>query len=140
ERPARPQPSQAGAPPTGQRPAEQGDRGRRGTPHAHLRPYGNRQGSGGRQGGPARGGQRGERSGGAAHQYRPKAKAHPQTPITKKMIEGKEPMRTFGDLLQFMKVKDADEPHAPEPAAPTHQPEGAAPSQAQPADASFETP
>jgi hypothetical protein len=26
------------------------------------------------------------------------------------MIEGKEPMRTFGDLMQFMKVKDAPEP------------------------------
>jgi hypothetical protein len=26
------------------------------------------------------------------------------------MIEGKEPMRTFGDLMQFMKVKQAPEP------------------------------
>ena len=25
------------------------------------------------------------------------------------MIEGKEPMRTFGDLIQFMNVKDAPE-------------------------------
>jgi len=30
-------------------------------------------------------------------------------PITKKMIAGAEPMRTFGDLAQFFQVKKSDE-------------------------------
>jgi transcriptional accessory protein Tex/SPT6 len=122
-RPPKPHPVEGGAP-------QQGDRGearRRGQPE-HLRPYGSRpagaagRGSreggqrGGREGGVgdrrsgdrARGG--GSGRGGGAHQYRPKPPAKPLPPITKKMIEGKEPMRTFGDLMQFMKVKQAPEP------------------------------
>jgi hypothetical protein len=30
------------------------------------------------------------------------------------MIEGKEPMRTFGDLMQFIKVKQGGEPAGPQ--------------------------
>ncbi|MDP6443996.1 MAG: S1 RNA-binding domain-containing protein [Pirellulaceae bacterium] len=36
-------------------------------------------------------------------------KAKPDPPITKKMIEGNEPMRTFGDLAQFYEKKSTDE-------------------------------
>ena len=40
----------------------------------------------------------------------PDRKPKPVKPITKNMIEGKEPMRTFSDLLQFYKKKqDGDE-------------------------------
>jgi uncharacterized protein len=79
--------------------------GRRGPPQ-HARPYGGRD----------RGARGGQSRGSGEHQQRPKHPPKPLTPITKKMIEGKEPMRTFGDLLQFMKVKQTDEP-AGEPAA-----------------------
>lgn len=37
-------------------------------------------------------------------------KSAPERPITKGMIEGVEPMRTFGDLLQFyQKKKEGDD-------------------------------
>jgi hypothetical protein len=35
-------------------------------------------------------------------------KSAPERPITKGMIEGVEPMRTFGDLLQFYQKKKED--------------------------------
>jgi uncharacterized protein len=131
-RPPRPQPVEGGAPQSARQPGDGGRTRDRGAP-AHLRPYGSRPGGGGgargsRDGGSAGGGQqgrgqrsqdtrrggdrgRGEGGGrGGSHQYRPKPPAKPLTPITKKMIEGKEPMRTFGDLMQFMKVKQAPEP------------------------------
>ncbi|MEX0586278.1 MAG: Tex family protein [Pirellulales bacterium] len=38
-------------------------------------------------------------------QFRPKPKPKPLTPITKAMEEGKEPLRTFGDLMQFFEKK-----------------------------------
>jgi uncharacterized protein len=90
-RPPRPQGGQGGG-----RTADQAG-GRRSGPPPHLRPHGNRQGGGGRP---------------APQPYRPKAPPKPLPPITKKMIEGKEPMRTFGDLMQFIKVKQGDEPAA----------------------------
>ena len=40
---------------------------------------------------------------------RPKPKPKPLIPITKAMIEGKEPLRTFSDLLQFVKRQDEPE-------------------------------
>ncbi|MEX2141199.1 MAG: Tex-like N-terminal domain-containing protein [Pirellulales bacterium] len=100
-RPPRPQPA-PGGPPQGR--PQQGDRGgRRGAPPAHLRPYGGGRGDGGRSRGGSEGGQ------GRPFQHRPKPPAKPLPPITKKMIEGKEPMRTFGDLMQFVKVKQSPE-------------------------------
>lgn len=43
-------------------------------------------------------------------------KATPERPITKGMIEGVEPMRTFGDLLQFyQKKKEGDDGDASDP-------------------------
>jgi uncharacterized protein len=45
-------------------------------------------------------------------------KPKPLVPITKAMEEGKEPMRTFGDLLQFYKKKK-DEPGADDASAAT---------------------
>ena len=41
--------------------------------------------------------------------HRPKPKPKPLVPITDEMAEGKEAMRTFGDLLQFMQIKKTDE-------------------------------
>jgi uncharacterized protein len=42
---------------------------------------------------------------------RPKPKPRPPLrPLTKEMKEGKEPLRTFGDLLQFMQMQKPDEP------------------------------
>jgi uncharacterized protein len=105
-RPPRPQ-SAPGGPAEGRPP--QGDRGgRRGAPPAHMRPYGSGRGSGARSRGAAEGSQ------GRPYQHRPKSPPKPLPPITKKMIEGKEPMRTFGDLMQFIKVKQGSEPAAPQ--------------------------
>jgi transcriptional accessory protein Tex/SPT6 len=124
-RPPRPQPVEGGASPPAPQQGGRGGAERSGAP-AHLRPYGSRPGGGGRgardsgaRGGDERG--RGDRgrgqhgagdrargggdSRGGGHHHRPKGPPKPLTPITKKMIEGKEPMRTFGDLMQFMKVK-----------------------------------
>ena len=43
--------------------------------------------------------------GGQKREYRPKAPPKPVVPITKEMEEGKEPMRTFGDLKQLFDKK-----------------------------------
>jgi uncharacterized protein len=40
--------------------------------------------------------------------HKPKPKPKPIVPITKKMAEGREPMRTFGDLIQFYEKKPKD--------------------------------
>jgi uncharacterized protein len=46
--------------------------------------------------------------------YQPKPRKKPLTPITDDMKSGKEPMRTFGDLLQFYEHKqEGDEPKRP---------------------------
>ncbi len=42
----------------------------------------------------------------APHRPKPKPKPKPLVPITKAMKEGREPMRTFGDLMQFVKKED----------------------------------
>jgi hypothetical protein len=59
-------------------------------------------------------------------------------PITKKMIEGKEPMRTFGDLIQFMKVKQV--PDTGDATTQTATPTSAASKTATPADVNPDTP
>jgi uncharacterized protein len=40
---------------------------------------------------------------------KPKAPPKPLVPLTKAMKEGKAPLRTFGDLMQFMALKQGDE-------------------------------
>ena len=40
---------------------------------------------------------------------KPKGKPRPVVPITKKMAEGREPLRTFGDLKQFFELKRQDD-------------------------------
>ncbi len=52
-----------------------------------------------------RGRQRGKQ-GGAPHHYQPKSKPKPLIPITKEMQEGKEPLRTFSDLMQFYRAQE----------------------------------
>ncbi|RIK84050.1 MAG: hypothetical protein DCC68_02545 [Planctomycetota bacterium] len=63
---------------------------------------------GGRQGGNRRGGSN-QRRFNQPHQQ-PKPKPKPLVPITKAMEEGKEPLRTFGDLMQFYQKKKEDTP------------------------------
>jgi protein Tex len=46
--------------------------------------------------------------------YQPKPRPKPIIPITEEMKEGKEPMRTFGDLLQFYELKQKP-PEIPAP-------------------------
>ncbi len=41
---------------------------------------------------------------------KPKVAAKPLVPITDKMRQGKEPLRTFGDLLQYMKPAEEKPP------------------------------
>jgi len=87
------------APSTGGRssgPPGQGGRGK-GPPPGRGGPRG---GSGGGGGG------RGGRTEGPSKPYVSKPKPAPPKPITKAMELGKEPMRTFGDLMQFIQKKD----------------------------------
>jgi uncharacterized protein len=49
--------------------------------------------------------------------YRPKPKPAPLIPITEAMKKGKEPLRTFGDLKQFLEIK-TQEPEGAEEAGP----------------------
>src|SRR5205085_1253022 len=44
---------------------------------------------------------------------RPKPKPKPLIPLTKAMKEGKEPLRTFGDLMQFYQSNAEPEPSKP---------------------------
>lgn len=101
ERPApaggrRPPPANAGRP-AAARPQQGG-----------ARPAGGRPSGGRPSGGPPPKGGRPPRP--STHVVKPK-KSAPSPPITKGMIEGSEPMRTFGDLMQFFqKKKEGDEP------------------------------
>ena len=70
------------------------------------------------QGAAARGGRRGGRRGGSpaqpadrgrGGQGAPRGPRPPAPPITEAMREGKEPLRTFGDLFQFVAQKDEPE-------------------------------
>jgi len=93
-------------------------------------------GSGGYQGsrgggGGGRGGKPGGRSD-EPREFLAKAKPKPVVPLSDKMKTGKEPLRTFGDLLQFMKPAVEETPAsaaAPE-TKPTPAPEGTAKQQA----------
>ncbi len=86
-------------------------------------------GGGGYQGSRGGGGGRGGKPAGRDEGPREfKAKPKPVVPLTEKMKTGKEPLRTFGDLLQFMKPA-IEETTAATPAAetkPTPAPEAAA--------------
>jgi uncharacterized protein len=110
------------------------------------RPAGQRAGgrpSGGRPGGgrpPGKDGDRPPRSGfgGKARHERPSgppktytskpAPPKPAKPLTKAMKEGKAPLRSFGDLMQFVKLKEETnvppaEPQLPSDAPPERPPE-----------------
>ncbi len=54
---------------------------------------------------------------------RPRPAPRPLIPITEAMKKGKEPMRTFGDLLQFYQVKTAAPADEQKPPAPKHREE-----------------
>ena len=84
-------------------------------PHTGRKPFG-RQQHGGRSQGPQ---QRPDYS-------RPKPKPKPLVPLSKAMKEGKEPLRTFGDLMQFYQFQSGAEPPAP----PAKKPESDRPPQA----------
>jgi uncharacterized protein len=109
-----------------ERPAQGADGGAR---PAGQRQEGQRQGGrpgGGQQAGQQRGGQqgRGQRSTRPDHGSdqqkkphsapRPKPKPRPVVPLTKGMAEGREPMRTFGDLKQFLELKRDTDDETPE--------------------------
>ncbi len=107
--------------PQGQRPPRQDGRAPQG--QRPPRPEGERRGSEG--GRPRDGERRRDGRGPNRRDQRPprqhgpiefKAKPAPKTPISEKMKEGKEPLRTFGDLMQFYTLKN--QPTAPEPAVP----------------------
>jgi len=55
----------------------------------------------------------------ATKTYTARAPSKPAAPISKKMQEGKEPLRTFGDLKQFFQKRDEtpenEKPESPEP-------------------------
>ena len=82
-------------------PAAHSGNGQRRPPQGHGRPQ---QGSRAQQG-------HGRPPQGQHYPPRPAPKPKPLIPITEEMKAGKEPMRTFGDLLQFYQQKE------PEPAA-----------------------
>jgi uncharacterized protein len=107
---------QGDRPPQGERPQgerPQGDRPQGGRP---PRPQG---GHGGREGGrPSRfgGPRRGGQDRGHHGPYEAKATPKPVVPLTDEMKKGKEPLRTFGDLLQFYEMKQPPtNPSAPKP-------------------------
>jgi protein Tex len=112
-------PPSAAAAPEGQSASAQGHQQERGTgaavparqypagrgvrpPHVGRKPYGRSH----------------DRSGQQHTHSRPKPKPKPLIPITKAMKEGKEPLRTFGDLMQFYQYQSSqDAPTASPPKA-----------------------
>lgn len=64
-------------------------------------------GGGGRRGGPGGASGNERRRFNQPHQQ-PKPKPKPLVPLTKAMEDGKEPLRTFGDLMQFYQKKKDD--------------------------------
>jgi transcriptional accessory protein Tex/SPT6 len=59
-------------------------------------------------------GRRRHRSGGTGRSYQAPPPPRPATPITEAMKEGKEPMRTFADLLQFYAARQQQPSPPPE--------------------------
>lgn len=59
--------------------------------------------------GKQRGRQRGKAGVGQHHHYQPKSKPKPMIPLTKEMQEGKEPLRTFSDLMQYYRSQGEGE-------------------------------
>ena len=118
-------PGQPSGPRQGDRPQEgrrQGDRPQGSRPQGNRRPADRRerpgrpadrdQGDAGRSA--RRGGRRGgspaqPASRGRGGQETPRGPRPPAPPITEAMREGKEPLRTFGDLFQFVSQKDEPE-------------------------------
>jgi uncharacterized protein len=86
--------------------AQQGGSGRGGQRFGNQQ--GQRGGRGNQQGG--RGRPQGQRPFHQPQQHQPRPKPKPLVPLTKEMEEGKAPLRTFGDLLQFYQKKKDDEP------------------------------
>ncbi len=81
-------------------------------------------------------------------QHPPKSRPKPFIPITEAMKEGKEPMRTFGDLMQFYEQKNkqqeetqkpADQPAQPKDEHPPALPQ-TPPAASQPSDSTGEVP
>ncbi len=101
--PASQRPAGGQGPPRGQPQRGGFQGGRRGAPPPHMRGYGRPQR-------PPSGGE-----------YKPKGPPKPPPKLTKKMIEGKEPLRTFGDLAQFIKIKEGGEPPAEQEKKPNQQ-------------------
>lgn len=94
---------------------------------------GNQGGSGGYQSSRGGGGGRGGKPGGrdeGPREFLAQAKPKPIVPLTDKMKKGKEPLRTFGDLLQFMKPAVEETPATTPEKKPTPAPEGATKQQA----------
>ncbi len=105
-------------------PAEQFGKKFGGGKKSFGRPGGGGGGSGGASGGQGgAGGYQGSRGGGGRggkpggrsdepREFLAKAKPKPLVPLSEKMKTGKEPLRTFGDLLQFMKPAVEETPEA----------------------------
>lgn len=136
-------------------PGRQGGRGQGGPGGARTTPRGEPRRGGGRDDA-RRGDQRGRDRGGRreepiSYTTRVSKNAPPATPITEAMAEGKEPLRSFGDLLQFLKKDtpaaptknkpaaagksaaaakpaEADKTDEPQSPAPSEEPQAAAPS------------
>ncbi len=77
------------------------------------------QGGGGR--GPQRGGPRGGRDRGQSSQPVIVTSKKPKAPITKEMVEGNAPLRSFSDLLQFYEHKRTDPPASEVPTPSTQE-------------------
>jgi uncharacterized protein len=136
-------------------PRPQGDRPQSDRPQGE-RPQGDRQQGGRppRQGGPGgQGGGRPQRYGSGPRRgstqdrphgpYEAKAKPKPAIPLTDEMKKGKEPLRTFGDLLQFYELKQSPAEQPPrkvEPAPKETAPEQTPPPVAEQPVAQVETP
>lgn len=107
---------QQGDRPQGER--QQGDRPQGGRPPRQQGGYSGQGGQGegrpSRFGGQRRGRQDRERMHGP---YEAKAKPKPFVPLTDEMKKGKEPLRTFGDLLQFYELKQQPTDAPPPPKA-----------------------
>lgn len=98
-------------------------------PHVPVSPTGSGPPQGQRPPRPHGGGRRDQRRGGRPPESHPKTIERPPTkpkvikPITKKMEQGKEPMRSFSDLMQLMDKKK-QKPKPEEPPPPAAEPAG----------------